>query len=67
MTSKEIFVAPSPKDGTIKTWEANSELGTADPLSFSSTSPGDDEEYKQGDDGYQELLGEYQKIYPADS
>ncbi len=64
MVVKEIFSAPSPKDGATKTWEAISELGTANPILFETTALEDNEEYRPEDEGYDVLLSYYKKAYP---
>ena len=64
MSASEIFVAPSPKDGTMNTWEALSELGTADPYLFVSKESEDNEEYKPKDEGYKEFLKYYNEAHP---
>jgi hypothetical protein len=64
--TKKIFIAPSPKDGRSRKWEALEELGTPEPYAFVSADTRDEEQYKPGDEGYHSLLAEYHKIYPDD-
>ncbi len=64
MSARELFGAPSPNDGTMKMWEAITEMGTNDPILFSSTDHVNSEEYRPDDDGYKVLLGYYRKTYP---
>lgn len=64
MSNSQLFVAPSPKDGQMKTWEALVEFSTPDPYLFASKEVGDEEEYKPKDEGYKTLLKYYKEMYP---
>ena len=64
MSVPEMFSAPSPRNGKMKIWRAESELGTTDPIAFMSANPADNEEYKANSDGFKHLLEYYKRRYP---
>jgi hypothetical protein len=64
--TKKIFIAPSPKDGRSRKWEALEELSTQEPYAFVSADTGPEEQYKPEDEGYRSLLARYHEIYPDD-
>lgn len=64
MSSSEMFYAPSPKDGLGRMWEAISQLGTHDPIAFAVVDKVDNEKYRAGTEGYNQLLKHYRETYP---
>jgi hypothetical protein len=51
----EIFIAPSPKDGRLRKWEALEELGTTQPYAFISADFGEKEQFNPGDAGHRSV------------
>jgi hypothetical protein len=59
---KRIFTAPSPKNGTIRSWQAIMELANAEVISIISKDGGEEEEYRKGSPEYIKLLAVYNKF-----